>query len=219
MSDTARAAVPARLRSLAGEVRTFAEEEGKASGLPGQDQGPADAYRHLVGVAELSRRLGRHPAAAMAEYNEFRSWRAMRTAQGDGRAIDGSNTPEARAMDRHNNRLAIEIGANAASTEDVVMRARALMERAIQSHGGSGRGNTPHWREARYWSDGTGLAGWSPDRWPDLERSRHFIIYRGGIAAGERRERAITGGGPVQVGPHLRNGHPVSGHTRSAPSR
>jgi hypothetical protein len=47
------------------------------SGLPGQDQGPADAYRHLVGVAELSRRVGPVQAAAMAERNEWESTEAM----------------------------------------------------------------------------------------------------------------------------------------------
>ncbi len=41
-----------RLRAIARQVRDFAEKEAESSGLPGQDQGPADAYRHLVGVAD-----------------------------------------------------------------------------------------------------------------------------------------------------------------------
>lgn len=40
-----------------------------------------------------------------------------------------SSTPEARTMDRHNNRHAIEIGATAFSPEDVVCRSRAAPTR------------------------------------------------------------------------------------------
>lgn len=56
----------ARLRVLAAQVRDFAIDEARLSGLPGQDQGPADAHRHLAGVAELSRQAGPLVAAALA---------------------------------------------------------------------------------------------------------------------------------------------------------
>ena len=62
----------AGLRALAAQVRDFAIDEAKSSGLSGQDQGPADAYRHLVGVAELSRRAGPLLAAGMAEAGHLR---------------------------------------------------------------------------------------------------------------------------------------------------
>lgn len=126
----------ARLRAIAGEVRDFAEAEATASRLPGQDQGPADAYRHLVGVAELSRRAGPLLAAAMAERNEWTSTEAMLRSILGGRPIAPSNMPAARAMDRHNNLLAVGIGARARSAEDVVMRVRSMMERAIETTGG-----------------------------------------------------------------------------------
>ena len=208
----------ARLRAIAAQVRDFANDEAAASRLPGQDQGPADAYRHLVGVAELSRRAGPLLAAAMAERNEWASTEAMLRSILGGRPIAPSNMPVARRMDRHNNLLAVGIGARARSTEDVVMRVRSMMERAIETTGGSGRGNSPYWREARYWSEGSTLANWSPNNWSKIDEAEHFRTYRRRIDGGGRPEReSNTTGGAVQVRPHTRDGHPVSGHTRSSP--
>jgi hypothetical protein len=208
----------ARLEAIARQVREFAQEEARRSRLPGQDQGPADAYRHLVGVAELSRRAGPLLAAAMAERNEWESFEAMLRALLGGRPVAPSNAPAARAMDRHNNRLAIGLGAGAGSTEEVVRRARAMMEHAIASTGGSGRGNTPYWREARYWSDGATLADWSPSLWPKIEEAEHLATYRQRIAGSGRPDRESTAGGTVHVRPHTREGHPVSGYTRASPA-
>lgn len=209
----------ARLRAIAAEVRRFAEAEALSSRLPGQDQGPADAYRHLIGVAELSRRAGPLLAAAMAERNEWTSTEAMLRSILGGRPIAPSNMPAARMMDRHNNLLAVGIGARARSTEDVVLRVRSLMERAIETTGGSGRGNSPYWREARYWSDGLTLADWSPSNWSGISEATHFIAYERRIDGSGRPERESTAtGGGVQVRPHTRDGHPVSGYTRSNPT-
>jgi hypothetical protein len=209
-----------RLRALAAQVRDFAIDEAKWSGLPGQDQGPADAYRHLVGVAELSRRAGPLLAAGMAERNEWESTEAMLRTYLDGRPVAPSNTPAARRMDRHNNLLAVGIGATARSTEEVVMRARAMMEHAIQTQGGSGAGNTPAWRPSRFWSDGSSLADWSPASWPDISTAPHLATYRSAVERPGFPERESTAtGGAVQVRPHTRDGHSVSGHTRSSPAR
>lgn len=62
--------VVGRSRRIADEVAEFANAEAAASGLPGHVNGPRDAYRHLVGVGELSRRIGVIPASILAEYNE-----------------------------------------------------------------------------------------------------------------------------------------------------
>ena len=210
----------ARLRAAAEQVSTFARREAELSGLPGQAEGPADAYRHLVGVAELSRRTGPLLAFAMAEHNEQNSWLAMMSSIFDGRTIIRTNTPAARTMDRRNNTLAVGIGARASSTEDVVRRVRSMMERSIETTGGSGRGNTPYWRESRYWSDGQSmLADWSPRNWSNIDEAPHFEQYREGIGRTGRPERESTAEGvTVQVRPHARDGHPVSGHMRSAPA-
>jgi hypothetical protein len=209
-----------RMRAISQEIIDFAKFEAGDSRLPGQDQGPGDAYRHLIGVAELSRRLGPTTTLLIAEGNELRSFVDMLDAAVRGKPIGNSDTAAARAMDRHNNALALAIGANADSTEQVVMRVRAVMERAIASDGGSGAGNTPMWQASRYWSDGGSLPDWSPESWSDLPASDHFARYRAGVAASGRPERASTaGGGSVQVSPYMRDGHSVSGHTRSAPAR
>jgi hypothetical protein len=210
----------ARVRAVAAEIRVFAEAEAVRSGLPGQDQGPADACRHLVGVAELARRVGPLTAFAAAEWNELESFVSMAGTILDGRSVAISDMPSARRMDRHNNTLAVGLGATSRSTEEVVARARALMDRAIASQGGTGFGNTARWQPSRYWSDGGNLSDWSPTKWPDLPTSEHFQAYRNGVVVRGRPEReGSTGGGAVQVSPHIRDGHAVSGHTRSAPAR
>lgn len=89
----------AQLEGIARQVRDFASKEAVASGLPGQDQGPADAYRHLLGIAELSRRVGPALAFAMAEKNELDSTSAMWGSIFRSRQIAPSNMPAARRMD------------------------------------------------------------------------------------------------------------------------
>lgn len=207
-----------RLNQIAAEVAEFAREEALASGLPGMSQGPADAYRHLIGVAELSRRLGPLTAAAGAERNEWRSIEGMLRSLLRGEAVSPANTAAARWMDRHNNWLAVVGGSMSRSAEDSVLWARRKMEQAILHHGGSGLGGTVRWLPRSTWSDGGSLAGWSPDRWPNLREAAHFKAYEAGIAVSGRPDRESTAtGGTVHVRPHVRDGHPVSGHTRSPP--
>ncbi|MFM2149798.1 MAG: hypothetical protein RLZZ187_2104 [Pseudomonadota bacterium] len=94
-----------------------------------------------------------------------------------------------------------------------------MMERAISTTSGAGRNDLPVWQPARYWPDRGSLADWSPSHWPDLDTSEHFRTYRAVLPPGEATQRQTSGGGPVQVSPHIREGHPVSGNTRSAPAR
>lgn len=207
-----------RWQEIAREVDAFARSEAGISGLPGLDLGPGDAYRHLVGVAELSRRLGPLRTHAIAESNELRSFAAMLGSAATMQPIAGSNTIAARRMDRHNNRIALWIGATAASPEQVVARVRAMMERAIATTGGTGRNDLPVWQPSRHWPGGGSLADWLPSHWPDLDDSEHMRAYHAILAARGETPRQ-TGGGPVQVSPHMRDGHPVSGYTRAAPTR
>lgn len=62
------------------------------------------------------------------------------------------------------------------------------------------------------------LPDWSPRRWPDLSTSAHLRDYNAALAT-RGGTPPSTGGGPVQVSPHLRDGHPVSGYSRAAPAR
>jgi hypothetical protein len=90
-----------------------ARREAMLSPLPGCFDGPADAYRHIIGTAELHRRFGFATAYGIATGNE----------------IYGTHWAEApherRRMDDHNSAIGLEIGATARTCEEVVRRARA----------------------------------------------------------------------------------------------
>lgn len=154
-----------RLREIAGQVAEFANAEANDSGLPGHVNGPQDAYRHLVGVGELARRLGGIQAWVLAEYNEQVSRRGMLQAEQRGRPVAPANTREARAMDRRNNSLAVGIGMTAQSPEDVIRRARTAIERAQAIHGGSGADGSAFWHPRAMWVGGRVPGrGVGPDR-------------------------------------------------------
>jgi hypothetical protein len=87
------------------------------SQLPGRENGPADAYRHLLWGAELTRKFGPDVARRILEMHEIQN--DLSTGVGLG-----SQTPAAAAMDRHNNPLAVEIGMTARTWNDVEQRAR-----------------------------------------------------------------------------------------------
>lgn len=101
-------------------VSQMAIKESVYSYLPGRENGPADAYRHILLSAELTRELGETYARLVLDYHEM-----------DGNAE--GQTPKAEAMDRYNNELGIDIGKRLAenpnaSWEDVVSAARELFD-------------------------------------------------------------------------------------------
>ena len=128
-------------------VREAAAKEARDSPLPGYLDGPADAYRHIVGTAELRRRFGFVPAYAVATGNEVL-----------GTHADG-HPSETREMDDHNNAIGLSIGADATSYEEVVRRARIAIDSGI-AKGGGGSDGTPRWQGS--WDE--------PRDWPRVER-------------------------------------------------
>lgn len=114
-------------------VGNAASREAADSPLPGYFDGPADAYRHIVGTAELRRRFGFATAYAIATGNEVLGTHASR------------HPPELRRMDDHNNAIGFSIGADAKNYEEVVRRARIAIDAAIM-HGGDGSDGTPLWQ-------------------------------------------------------------------------
>ena len=88
--------------------------EHRDSMLPGRWNGPADAYRHILLAAELTRVFGEPAARALLTTHEF-------TGNHDS---EHPQTSEEYAMDVHNNELGINIGNNAESWSDVVGMAR-----------------------------------------------------------------------------------------------
>ncbi|WP_316979165.1 DUF6973 domain-containing protein [Shumkonia mesophila] len=145
-----------------------AYREAGASRLPGLHNGPGDAYRHIIGAAEMTRRYG--AAMALAALN------AHETYQGAGQSDDE------RKMDQHNNEIGIAIGRRAVTYDEVVTRARAAIDAAIPQ-GGSGRGGTARWLNQPLGKSDSPDMNWPPD-WSqvappaesynsDDERDRH----------------------------------------------
>jgi hypothetical protein len=95
------------------------------SGLPGRVNGPADAYRHLLWGAELTRAL---KSSGMSD-SQAAFW-AMQILD-----LHEQGNPDTFgvAMDRHNNQLATQIGVVSNSWEQTVTMARDAMTTASQS--------------------------------------------------------------------------------------
>lgn len=100
-----------------GHVASAAINESVYSNLPGRSDGPADAYRHVLLSAELTRRYGETYARLILNGHEL-----------TGNMQD--QTKEANAMDIHNNELGIKIGnqlsqqPGGSSWDEVVFEAR-----------------------------------------------------------------------------------------------
>ncbi len=97
-------------------IATFRTSEGAiqealASTMPGREDGPADAYRHILLAAELTRRFGEDRAQVILDAHET-----------TGNL--GGQSPAAEAMDKRNNEIGVELGRGASSWNDVVSRAR-----------------------------------------------------------------------------------------------
>jgi hypothetical protein len=136
-------------------VQEAAENEASASPLPGFYDGPADAYRHIVGTAELRRRFGWATAYSIATGNEMLGTHLR------------NHPAHLRRMDDHNNAIGLAIGAEARSYEDVVRRAREAIDRAIVADG-SGQDGTPLWLPEG-WSEPRARRGATrtlPVNWP-----------------------------------------------------
>ncbi|MBX3454878.1 hypothetical protein, partial [Ferrovibrio sp.] len=91
--------------------------------------GPADAYRHMIISAELTRRFGPAAGRAMSEAHELRNL---------GDSYFGPNAKHEKAlteMDRHNNAIGAEIGTKAQTWEDVVRMAREKIAESAKTDG------------------------------------------------------------------------------------
>jgi hypothetical protein len=136
------------------------------SQLPGRENGPADAYRHLLWGAELTRRFGEDAARRILEGHEIQSTLSTMIAR------DGQ-TPEAAAMDGHNNELSIELGKRARTWDEVKQGAQEIIDRSDRSGNGANGGAV--WLRELEWSNhpkdritGEELSpeGWN---WPDID--------------------------------------------------
>ena len=133
--------------SLPNTIYKRAEKEAINSQLPGRQDGPADAYRHILAAAEAVRQ----------GYSEWlvRSWGSIR---------EWHDPPDRAAMDRHNNDVGIEIGKNSETWNDVLNKAR----RAIENGSENFDDHHATWRPEAEW-DGNPKNVTTPDpddRWP-----------------------------------------------------
>ena len=122
-----------------------ARSESLNSGLPGNHNGPGDAYRHIIGAAEITRRFGEATARVALETHEIQG-----RLKGD--------PPEEGAMDRHNNEIGIRIGREAKSPDEVIDRAR---EKIDATAGGDQGKDVPKWLPEEKW--GGGGTNWPPE--------------------------------------------------------
>jgi hypothetical protein len=114
-----------------GFVRSPALRAAQESELPGPGDGRADAFRHVLLAAELTRRYG--PDLALLLLNQHES-NEERTPGWERQAED---------MDKHNNAIGIDIGRTARDYPDVVQQVQAII--AASSPDGSGT-----WKDPRH---------------------------------------------------------------------
>ena len=105
---------PLDTRKEALYIGRMAVNEAYSARLPGKENGPYDAYRHLLLSAELTRRLGEATARAILYGHEIEGWWTGQSSS-------------SRTMDESNNELGISIGKSATSWSGVVSSSKKLM--------------------------------------------------------------------------------------------
>lgn len=140
------------------DIAALAGEEAWLSRLPGNHNGPADAYRHLLWSAELTRRTGSAVAAALVTGHEVRGkWRSIRERDRPILSFDEES------MDTHNNLLGVAIGAKAVTWEGVKARVRLIIE--TSGRDGADRKGA-RWLDKKKWHDPPPRR---PAAWPDID--------------------------------------------------
>jgi hypothetical protein len=139
-----------KLDEIVESVRATASAEAMLSALPGYYDGPADAARHIIGVAELRRRAGITAAWTIATFHEVRG-RAFRRQSG-----------EVTAMDLANNSIGLAIGGRARTYADVVAMTRDAIAQGV-ANGGTGMNATPVWLPQTRWQEPDGRMSMSTD--------------------------------------------------------
>ncbi len=136
-----------------------AQSEMVGSQMPGRERGPADAYRHVLWAAELTRRFGEERARQILEVHE-------REGRQKGQPRDEE------AMDRNNNEIGISIGRFARDWRDAISAARKVISGSAAD--GSGAWNStydpsstlaphaPMWLPEQRWGNNPRVDNWNP---------------------------------------------------------
>ena len=91
-------------RIITAGIYQYTVTESQSAKLPGQFDGPGDAYRHMVLAAELTRVFGEKHARDILGLHEAQGW--VEKSIG----INKSQTPEREIMDNESNERGIAIG-------------------------------------------------------------------------------------------------------------
>lgn len=147
-------------RSGRESVRKAALDAARESRLPGWTGGPADAFRHIVASAEMTRRRSPALAWALGEANELK-----------GNFFDRQSADDLE-MDRHNNEIGRRIGEKARSFDDVLAGAREAISEGA-AHGGSGVPRhdgraTAMWHHPDLWTAEPERPADRQDNWPPV---------------------------------------------------
>ena len=112
------------------DIYEFASTEMINSQLLGRQDGPADAYRHILATGEAVRQG--YPEWLVRSRRKFREW---------------DNPPDRATMDNHNNDIGIDLGGDATSRDDLLRRARD----AINDGGTGFNDSEANWRPEAEW--------------------------------------------------------------------
>ena len=129
MSEKAQRPVPPVDRAYPNELEEAVAQNARQTSYPGANNGPADGYRHMFGIAEVQRRGYQAVARTVGTANEVdrKTWRLKTDA--------GSQ------MDLHNNRIGERIGRVARNTAEAEAMVHAEI-RAAAIEGGTGKNGT-----------------------------------------------------------------------------
>jgi hypothetical protein len=160
-------------RIITAGIYQYTVTESQSVNLPGQFDGPGDAYRHIVLAAELTRVFGEKHARAILGLHEAQGWVEKFIG------VDKSQTPEREMMDNESNERGIAIGNAARKTnvgwgdmdafaEIIVPAARAEITRAYEKNSG-------WWMRDGLWTEPKNESAhpkthpnvnWPPNKWP-----------------------------------------------------
>lgn len=151
MSEKTQRPVPPVDRAYPNELEEAVAQNARQTSYPGANNGPADAYRHMFGIAEVQRRSSQTVARTVGTANEIdrKTWRLKTDA--------GSQ------MDLHNNRIGERIGRAARNTAEVEALVHAEV-RAAAIEGGTGKNGAAIYLAPENWTgDGNRT---TPIVWP-----------------------------------------------------
>ncbi len=151
MTEKTEKQLPTVANAYPNEIKESVAQNARGTSYPGATNGPADAYRHMLGIAEIRRRTSQPAARVAGNWNERDNlpWRLKKDADSQ--------------MDLHNNRIGERIGRVARNTAEAEEMVHAEI-RAAAIEGGTGKNSTAIYLAPENWTgDGNRT---TPIVWP-----------------------------------------------------